>query len=96
MTEKKLTEITTRVTDIFRHTEFYDCMFCDKGMGADCFECEEEHTVYDLLDVIASLHNELYKQVKGEYYDYMYHWANLGYGGSPNDSLFKEKEGETK
>lgn len=95
MTEDKLNEITSRVCDIFRHTEFYDCTFCDKGMGGDCIECEEEHTVYFLLDVIASLHNELYKQVKGKYYDYMFHWANLGYGGSPNDSIFKDwKEGE--
>ena len=90
MTEKKLTEITTRVMDIFRDVEFYDCSFCDKGMGANCLECEEEHTVYFLLDVIASLHNELYKQVKGKYYDYSYHWANLGYGGCPNDSMFKD------
>ena len=92
MTEDKLNEITSRVCDIFRHTEFYDCTFCDKGMGRDCIECEEEHTVYFLLDVIASLHNELYKQVKGKYYDYMFHWANLGYGGSPNDSMFKDKK----
>ena len=89
MTEEKLNEITSRVCDIFRHTEFYDCTFCDKGMGGDCIECEEEHTVYFLLDVIASLHNELYKQVKGKYYDYMFHWANLGYLGSPDDSMFK-------
>lgn len=93
MTEEKLTEITTRVMDIFRHLEFYDCIFCT---NPDCIGCQEKHTVYDLLDMIASLHNELYKQVKGEYYDYSYHWANLGYGGSPDDSLFKEKDGESE
>ena len=25
-----------------------------------------------------------------KYYDYAYHWANLGYGGEPNDCLFKD------
>lgn len=44
----------------------------------------------DLLDLVVSLHNELCKEVDGEYCDYAYHWANIGYGGCPNDSLFKE------
>ena len=47
---------------------------------------------YELLDLVVSLHNELYNEVKGRYYDYAFHWANLGYGGDPNDSLFKEAE----
>ena len=45
---------------------------------------------YELLDVLVSLHNELCNEVEGHYYDYAYHWANLGYGGCPNDSMFKE------
>lgn len=89
MTEKRLSDITVRVTDIFTHTKFYDCLFCHDGETVKCLDCEKTGTVYDLLDVIASLHNELYKEVTGEYYDYMYHWANLGYGGSPDDALFK-------
>ena len=89
MSDEKLDEITSKVCDIFRKTEFSDCTFCK---GGDCIECEEPHTVYFLLDIIASLHNELYREVKGEYYDYMFHWANHGYGGSPNDSMFKEEE----
>lgn len=85
MTERDLNEITAQVMDIFRHAEFYDCVFCKND---DCFNCEEKNTVYRLLDVIASLHNELYKEVKGKYYDYAYHWANLGYGGAPDDRMF--------
>lgn len=46
----------------------------------------------DLLEVIASLHNMLYKEVTGEYYDYMFHWANK-VGGWVYDDMFKpEKE----
>ena len=89
MSEKKLDEITSRVCDIFRKAQFYDCTLCE---AHDCVECHEEHTVYFLLDIIASLHNELYREVKGKYYDYMFHWANHGYMGDPNDELFKEKE----
>lgn len=93
MTEEKLNEITIKVCDIFSGAKFYDCIFCK---GEHCIDCVDSDTVYSLLNVIASLHNELYKQVKGEYYDYMFHWANLGYGGCPNDSMFKEKEGEKR
>lgn len=93
MTADKLDEITSRVCDIFRNAEFYDCIFCKNSNGGiGCFDCEKTHTVFFLLGMIASLHNELYKQVKGKYYDYMFHWANLGYGGSPNDSMFKDKK----
>lgn len=44
---------------------------------------------YELLDLVVSLHNELCNEVEGKYCDYAYHWANLGYGGEPNDCLFK-------
>lgn len=46
----------------------------------------------DLIEVIASLHNMLYKEVTGEYYDYMFHWANK-VGSWVYDDMFKpEKE----
>ena len=92
MTDEKMNKITIEVADIFRDTKFYDCIFCDKGTHANCCTCENKDTVFYLLNVIASLHNELYKVVKGKYYDYVYHWANLGYGGTPNDEMFKEQE----
>ena len=28
---------------------------------------------YDLIDLVCSIHNELYKEATGEYYDYSYH-----------------------
>ena len=92
MTEDKLNKITDKVTDIFRHAKFDDCIYCKHEDDLQCFDCEKKGTVYELLDVIASLHNELYKEVKGKYYNYMFHWANLGYGGDPDDSLWKENE----
>jgi len=77
MTEEKLQEITKQIRETI-------------GNGSNILEQGSEDDKYKLLDIIASLHNELYKEVKGEYYDYMYHWANLGYGGEPNDSLYKD------
>ena len=91
MTEEKLSDITVKVSNIFENAEFYNCVFCKHG-GKECIECQKENTVYELLNIIASLHNELYKEVTGKYYDYMYHWANLGYGGSPDDCLYKENK----
>lgn len=92
MTEQKLNEITNSVADIYRNFEFYDCIDCEHKDFENCIDCDKKGTVYRLLDIIASLHNELYKEVTGKYYDYMFHWANHGYGGSPNDSMFKENE----
>ena len=49
----------------------------------------------DLLEIIASLHNILYKEVTGEYYDYMFHWYNKVAGGTLEDDLYKKyMEGE--
>ena len=91
MTEQKLDEITSKVKEVFRSYGFGNCVVCK---NPECDECNEKHTIYDALDVLASVHNELYREVTGEYYDYIFHWANLGYGGSPDDSMFKEKEAE--
>lgn len=86
MTKEKCDEITEKIRRLFLN---------GGTLFADVIEGDEEekmHVVACLLDYIASLHNELYKQVFGKYYDYMFHWANLGYGGSPNDSMFKDAE----
>lgn len=34
------------------------------------------YSAVDLLQVISYLHNELYKAITGDYYDYMWHWTN--------------------
>ena len=79
MTDEKLQTITRLVADTIENSR--NTMLCgdlDKQM--------------EIIDVLASVHNELYREVTGGYYDYMFHWANLGYGGCPDDSLFKEEQ----
>ena len=53
------------------------------------FDLGAEYNI-DLLEIIASLHNILYKEVTGEYYDYMFHWYNKVAGGTLGDSLYKK------
>ena len=86
MTKEKCDEITEKIRRLFLNG---GRLFADVTEGD---KQEQMHVVACLLDFIASLHNELYKQVFGDYYDYIFHWANLGYGGNPNDSLFKDAE----
>lgn len=55
------------------------------------YEVNDDSVIY-LMDIIASLHNELYKEVTGDYYDYMFHWTNkIGYNGI-NDAMFKTED----
>ena len=82
--------ITDKVADAIKNGGFNVCGECDHCNFDECEKCEKKNTTYDLIDIIASLHNELYREVHGKYYDYMYHWANFGYGGFPDDGLFKE------
>jgi hypothetical protein len=52
---------------------------------------DDSDTIWYLLEIIASLHNEYYKVVTGKYYDYMFHWVNKTTGGSIDDDMFKKK-----
>ena len=71
MDKKKLDKIThDLIMNYFRNEEVIY-----SGVYHDTVE-EMEELVYDLLEVIASLHNELYKVVTSSYYDYMFHWVN--------------------
>lgn len=45
------------------------------------------YNIYDLFDVIATLHNLLYEEVTGERYNYMFHWANKC-GRDVEDDIF--------
>lgn len=45
----------------------------------------------DLIYVIASLYEELHKEVTGEPYEYMFHWANK-VGSWVEDDLFSEEK----
>lgn len=71
MTEKQLRAITDwLIENVFRNT---DIMFDDAiwNQYLESFGCS-----FDMVDVIASLHNLLYEEVTGKKYDYMFHWAN--------------------
>ena len=87
MTKEELDNITHWIkNNIMRDSNI---MFDDNIRG-DCYEFQD----IDMIEVIASLHNMLYKEVTGEYYDYMFHWANK-IGSWVYDDLFK-KEGEKR
>ena len=87
MTKEELDNITLWIkNNIMRDSNI---MFDDNIRG-DCYEFQD----IDMIEVIASLHNMLYKEVTGEYYDYMFHWANK-VGSRVYDDLFK-KEGEKR
>ena len=89
MTKEKLNAITTYMKEkVWRND---DLMFA--------YTSRNEEEVFDmfskLLDIASSLHNELYNEVKGDYYDYAFHWANKIGACEPEDDLFKNiEEGE--
>ena len=78
MNEKEITKYL--IDNVFRNDKLmFDAIFDDSD------------TIWYLLKIIASLHNEYYKAVNGEYYDYMFHWVNKTTGGSIDDNIFKSK-----
>ena len=62
-----------------------------KIMFEDAVRGDDKYYDVDLIEVIASLHNMLYKEVTGEYYDYMFHWANK-VGSWVYDDMFKKED----
>lgn len=44
--------------------------------------------IIDMVDIIATLYNLLHKEVTGEAYDYMFHWANK-VGGEVRENIFE-------
>lgn len=81
MTEKELDNITSWLKwNVFRNP---DVMF------AEDTETEEGDRYYDLIDIIASLHNLLCEAVTGDRYDYMFHWANK-IGSDCSDDFFDD------
>lgn len=83
--EEKLNKITSRlITEIFLDDKIYNTAYLELKDG-------DESIILNLLDVIASLHNELYNAITGNYYDYMFHWTNkVGYDGIEDDIFKKE------
>jgi hypothetical protein len=87
MNNYELAELTNFIIrKIMRNS---DLMFDDAVRG------DPDSDDVDLLEVIASLHNMLYKEVTGEYYDYMFHWANK-VGGWVYDDMFKPEDEKKK
>lgn len=67
------------IDNVFRNEKYY--MLHDEETLNDM--------IWDLMEIIASLHNEYYKAVHGKYYDYMFHWVNKMNCGSIIDDIFK-------
>ena len=68
------------IENVFRNDKYY--MLHDEETLHDM--------IWDLMIIIASLHNEYYKLATGKYYDYMFHWVNKMNAGSIDDDLFKK------
>ena len=83
MTKEELDNITVWIKD--------NVMRNSKIMFEDAVRGDDKYYDVDLIEVIASLHNMLYKEVTGEYYDYMFHWANK-VGSYVYDDLFKKED----
>jgi len=89
MDKKKLDNITQELIEsYFRNPEVI-------FSGTHLEDTDEaEDLIDELLECIASLHNELYKVVTGHYYDYMFHWVNKVTGGMWEhlDDRYKEAD----
>lgn len=82
MNKEQLDKITEDlIINVFRNSD----IICNEG-----YMVYDYNKYYDLLDVIASLHNLLYEIVTGQRYDYMFHWTNKeGYNGIV-DNIYDE------
>lgn len=67
MKMKKLEKIRNFIIDGVMREPAY--MFSEKIRGTTDDDI-------DLIEIIASLYEELHREVMGEPYDYMFHWAN--------------------
>lgn len=83
MTKEELDNITIWIKE--------NVMRNNKIMFEETIRGDDGYQDIDLIEVIASLHNMLYKEVTGEYYDYMFHWANK-VGSWVYDDIFKPEE----
>ena len=81
ITREQLDDITSWLKwNIFRNGDI---------MWAEDPDTDKGNQYYDLIDIIASLHNLLYQAITGERYDYMFHWANK-IGSDCSDDFFDE------
>lgn len=86
MNEKKLNAITEYLKEnVWRNHNMMFVMNTDDVSDID-------ESFWKLIDIVTSLHNELYKEVKGDYYNYAFHWTNKIGACEPNDDLFEDME----
>lgn len=86
MTKERLNSITYYMREnVWRNPDLMFAMNTDDVNDID-------EAFWKLLDIATSLHNELYKEVTGEYYNYAFHWANKIGACEPDDDLFKDIE----
>lgn len=82
MTIKKLESIRNYIIDnIMREPKY---MFSEECRGSSDNDI-------DLIEVIASLYEELHRSEMGEPYDYMFHWANKTGSWVESDLFESEK-----
>lgn len=84
--EKQLNAITSHLRDVILDEDvFYnsDIRGSSEEERKD-FNWEYPQTNVDLVEIILSLHSLLYECVKGEKYDYWFHWINKHFGGCPD------------
>lgn len=82
MTEKQLNNLTYWLREnVFQNTDImYNDWLWDQ-------EIDKDNVDTDLIDIIATLHNIIYKLVTGASYDYMFHWCNK-IGADCNEHVF--------
>lgn len=81
MSDEELTKIREYIID--------NIILNDYIMFNDCCRGRDDKDV-DLVEVIASLYEVLHREVTGEEYSYMFHWANK-IGAAVYDDLFLNK-----
>ena len=74
MNKNELDKITDKVVETMR--------------DGDTFYSNDEEVRFNLVDMIASLHNLLYEEVTGKRYDYMFHWTNKAGFNGVVDNMF--------
>lgn len=84
MNEKQLDILTTWLKKhIFMNNKImFNDVLSDEPIDFDSVDTT-------VIDIIASLHNIIYKLVTGESYDYMWHWCNK-IGSDCDDNAFNK------
>lgn len=72
----------------------YNIFMNNHIMWGDYPDVQVNGQYYDLVDIIASLHNMLCEAITGEPYDYMWHWANKIGSWTEDNAFDLDKEGK--